>query len=601
MAEEYYQSAYTGEQIDNAIGRIVNGEIDQLASSASASATEAANSERSAASNAAASAVSADNAKTSEQNAKQSEENAKLSEEAATNAASTAINAAEQAAIDAADEAVLKVAEKMEDYISDAEAAQTAAEKAKEAAANSESNAAKSETNAKNSETNAANSASSASTSAGNASSSATAAAGYASSASVSAANASTAKTGAENAQTAAKNSATAAATSASNAAASEFAAKDAQTAAEKARDEASEIVGGNFASKTEAQGYANTAESNANDYTDKGISAHNTSPTSHNDIRALVSNLTTRINALANSDDTTLDQLAEIVAYIKDNRGLIEQITTGKVSVNDIIDNLTTNVSNKPLSAAQGVVLKSLIDSAVSASKNASNITSGTLPVARGGTGATTAADARTSLGITPENIGAVPLIDGAYIRLGADGDPYVTVSSNEVFVRDGYSNAAIGSYGLSVGDGSGNVFMGIDDWYGENVLQDVGHMFFCDEDGNDIRLRGIADPAEGRDAANKQYVDSRVKTIYVTVDSVWDSNDNGAYYTKTISVPDILSSDNPQVDINGNGASIDDVELYEEAFGMVKRIQTNSGYLMLWARTKPTIAFPIQLKVVR
>ena len=38
-------------------------------------------------------------------------------------------------------------------------------------------------------------------------------------------------------------------------------------------------------------------------------------------------------------------------------------QITTGKVSVSDIVDNLTTNATNKPLSAAQGVVLKSLAD----------------------------------------------------------------------------------------------------------------------------------------------------------------------------------------------------------------------------------------------
>ena len=41
MAEEYYQSSYTGAQIDNAVGRIVNGEIDQLASSAASSASAA--------------------------------------------------------------------------------------------------------------------------------------------------------------------------------------------------------------------------------------------------------------------------------------------------------------------------------------------------------------------------------------------------------------------------------------------------------------------------------------------------------------------------------------------------------------------------------
>ena len=92
-------------------------------------------------------------------------------------------------------------------------------------------------------------------------------------------------------------------------------------------------------------------------------INAHNTATNSHNDIRLLVSGLADRLNALANSDDTTLDQMAEIVEYIKDNRELIEQITTNKVSVSDIIDNLTTNVDNKPLSAAQGVAIKALID----------------------------------------------------------------------------------------------------------------------------------------------------------------------------------------------------------------------------------------------
>ena len=50
-------------------------------------------------------------------------------------------------------------------------------------------------------------------------------------------------------------------------------------------------------------------------------------------------------------------------MAYIKSNKSLIDAITTSKMNVSDIIDNLTTNVSNKPLSAAQGVALKALID----------------------------------------------------------------------------------------------------------------------------------------------------------------------------------------------------------------------------------------------
>ena len=92
-------------------------------------------------------------------------------------------------------------------------------------------------------------------------------------------------------------------------------------------------------------------------------INTHNTNTSAHNDIRELITGLTNRLNTLADSDDTTLDQLSEIVAYIKNNKSLIDGITTSKVNVADIIDNLTTNVSNKPLSAAQGVALKALID----------------------------------------------------------------------------------------------------------------------------------------------------------------------------------------------------------------------------------------------
>lgn len=98
----------------------------------------------------------------------------------------------------------------------------------------------------------------------------------------------------------------------------------------------------------------------------DEKVSAHNTDPTAHTDVRELISGLTNRLNALADSDDTTLDQLSEIVAYIKSNKSLIDAITTSKVSVSDIVDDLITNSSNKPLSAAQGVKLKALIDAIV-------------------------------------------------------------------------------------------------------------------------------------------------------------------------------------------------------------------------------------------
>ena len=99
---------------------------------------------------------------------------------------------------------------------------------------------------------------------------------------------------------------------------------------------------------------------------TDGKVSTHNTNDSAHNDIRLLITELTTRLNALANSTDEDLDQMAEVVAYIKSNKSLIDGITTSKINVSDIINNLTTNVANKPLSAAQGVALKALIDAYV-------------------------------------------------------------------------------------------------------------------------------------------------------------------------------------------------------------------------------------------
>ena len=114
-----------------------------------------------------------------------------------------------------------------------------------------------------------------------------------------------------------------------------------------------------------EAKSYTDTKTSGlaSTSSVTSAVNTHNTSTSAHNDIRELITGLTTRLNTLADSDDTTLDQMSEVVAYIKSNKSLIEDITTNKVNVADIVNNLTTNVSNKPLSAAQGVAIKGLID----------------------------------------------------------------------------------------------------------------------------------------------------------------------------------------------------------------------------------------------
>ena len=117
------------------------------------------------------------------------------------------------------------------------------------------------------------------------------------------------------------------------------------------------------YALKSEVPKSASDVGADASGTAESKVSEHNISDTAHNDIRLLVHGLTERLNALADSDDTTLDQMSEVVAYIKNNKNLIDDITTSKVNVSDIINNLTTNLSNKVLSASMGVELKKLID----------------------------------------------------------------------------------------------------------------------------------------------------------------------------------------------------------------------------------------------
>jgi hypothetical protein len=105
-------------------------------------------------------------------------------------------------------------------------------------------------------------------------------------------------------------------------------------------------------------------------------VSAHNTNGSAHTDIRNLISELSTKVNNFLDSDDTTLDELSELITAIKDNKNSIESITSGKVNVTDIVNDLVTNNAKKPLSAAQGVALKGLIDNLTTAIANKPDLT---------------------------------------------------------------------------------------------------------------------------------------------------------------------------------------------------------------------------------
>lgn len=116
----------------------------------------------------------------------------------------------------------------------------------------------------------------------------------------------------------------------------------------------------------------------NTADIVDNLNDTSTTKPLSANQGKVL-KGLIDAINTLLQSDDTTLDELQEIVSYIKNNKSLIDGITASKVNVSDIVNNLTTAVVNKPLSANMGVYIKSLIDNIVNGTTTVGNATNAT------------------------------------------------------------------------------------------------------------------------------------------------------------------------------------------------------------------------------
>lgn len=173
----------------------------------------------------------------------------------------------------------------------------------------------------------------------------------------------------------------------------------------------------------------------------DTSISDHNVSETAHADIRDLISDLATRLNALADSDDATLDQLSEIVAYIKSNRDLIDAITTSKVSVSDIVDNLTSSNVDKPLSANQGKVLKAALEEIKKSVSDGKTLVASAITEK----GVTTAATA--TFATMAENIGQIETGETVNLEVAniesMVGDFYRTIIPSDGF--EGFSHVVL------------------------------------------------------------------------------------------------------------------------------------------------------------
>lgn len=114
-----------------------------------------------------------------------------------------------------------------------------------------------------------------------------------------------------------------------------------------------------------------------------------------------------------------------------------------------------------------------------------------GTLPVARGGTGATTAAAARTALGVTPANIGALPLSGGTMT-----GD--ITMEGKAIICK------------LMDGAEAGTMIGGGIDPSSNPVLA-----LAATNSGRPVRILNVASPIDINDATPKTYVDNTIREI--------------------------------------------------------------------------------------
>lgn len=165
-------------------------------------------------------------------------------------------------------------------------------------------------------------------------------------------------------------------------------------------------------------------------------VSAHNVSDTAHNDIRLLVQGLTERLNALADSDDTTLDQMSEVVAYIKSNKSLIDAIAVPtKLSEleNDSGYAKTTDIPDK-LPNPQ----KLTFAGAVTAEYDGLGAVTVTIPEGSGGSGGMVRIEklsTDTAVELEPNKLYIFPEMSGLTITLAEPSDTGIANEYHFVF----------------------------------------------------------------------------------------------------------------------------------------------------------------------
>jgi len=102
------------------------------------------------------------------------------------------------------------------------------------------------------------------------------------------------------------------------------------------------------------------------------------------------------------------------------------------------------------------------------------------------------------------------------------------------------------------------------------------------------------------GTDVITPADIGAAVNVVYTATIQAANWSGSEAPFSQSVSVSGILSTDTPIIDVVMSGTYGTDIERSSQ-WNYVYRAVTSDGSITFYAKTKPTIDLPIQIKVVR